>query len=170
MKNALMAAPFAISLLLTGCFQAPHAQLVSRIDQMAVPTPQYAHLEQDGQQFGLGVIEGENGAEVEVRRPGTYLVLFSPQVSLQDPNRGGCFTVWLTRNGKDEDGSAAQQCFSPGRPQTTVLTGQFAAAYEPFDRIGIKFNGYNTKTEYTHTETTSYSIDIPSIVVTVVKL
>lgn len=155
-------------LLLTGCNIKPYAQLSSHKEQIATDHPQFLSFEADGEMNDIGVFQGESGSEIKIQYGGTYLVLFSPQVTTIDRAKSGCFDAWLVVGNSDVKDSGVRECFNadhPGNlkhgmgmhggmhgmpnktsPTTDVLVGQVVIALNPGDKIKVAFTGYNTKT------------------------
>lgn len=156
--------------LLTGCFTKPHAQLSSRIDQLAAESKQVVHLEMDGEAQGMVIENGEFGAEIEVQNPGTYMITFAPQIALVDESKRGCFISWLAVNEKDVEDSGVRHCFSPSEEVTAVLVGQWAGNLEAGDNVRVMFSGFNTKTKFFARDGGRRQVNIPAVILTIVKL
>ena len=170
MKKTLLAPIIGISLLLGGCFSKPHAQFSSRIDQIASHEPQAIHLEADGIVDGMKSVWGDKGAEVEIAAPGTYLVMWAPQVALVDEAKRGCFVAWLQVNEENIPDSGVKTCIPPGPEATYVLMGQYAGNFEIGDVIRPVMTGINTKTKFYPEDGVRRRVDVPSVIFTVVKL
>ena len=170
MKKKLLAPILGLSFLLTGCFGKPHAQLSSRIDQISSNEPQAIHLESDGIFEGMESVWGEKGAEVQVKTPGTYLVIWAPQVALVTDEKRGCFVSWLQVNNKNVPDSGVKICLPPGPETTQVLVGQYAGDFEIGDTLRPMMTGFNTKTKFYPEDGVRRRVDIPSVIFTVVKL
>ena len=170
MKKTLLAPIIGISLLLGGCFSKPHAQFSSRIDQVARDEPEALHLESDGIIEGMEAVWGDKGTEIKIVTPGTYLIMWAPQVALVDETKPGCLYSWLQVNEKNIPDSGVKQCNPAGDDIAHVLVGQYTDNFEIGDVIRPVITGYNTQTKFYPEDGMRRRVDIPSLIFTVVKL
>ena len=170
MKKTLLAPIIGIALLLGGCFTKPHAQFSSRIDQVARDEPEALHLESDGVIEGMEAVWGDKGTEIKIVTPGTYLVIWAPQVALVDESKPGCLYSWLQVNKKDIPDSGVKICTNAGAGMSHVLVGQYSHNFDIGDIIRPVITGFNTKTKFYPEDGMRRRVDIPSLIFTVVKL
>jgi len=157
-------------LLLTGCSHKPYAQLSSHATQIAFENPHSLDFKADGVLNDIDIFQGENGSEVKIRHPGTYLVTYSPQIALVNQTKRGCFITWLAVNKKNVEDSGVKHCFSPGKEATTVLVGQWAGDLQLGDQIQVMYTGFNTQTKFYPKNGGRRRVNIPSVILTVVQL
>lgn len=175
--------PFVISLLsavsilpLVGCFsQKPYAQLDSNYTQVAKDEPQTVAFVPQGIISGVNIVEGKEGSEMKISESGVYMVVYAPQIALEDTTKGGgCLYLWLVLNGKSLESSTVSRCLPPvlnkNTPLVTYLTGSIIHKFSKGDIMGAKFRGNNTKLLATKWNKKFDMPDTPSTSFTIVKV
>jgi hypothetical protein len=109
-----------------------------------------------------GVDVTENS--VSVKKPGSYLIFASPQVTATKDK--GCIDAWIVLNGKDVPNSGVRLCQSVAG-DTSVVVSQVVMKLKAGDTIQVKTAGKDVKLDAIKPEKGPL---IPSIIFTVLGL
>lgn len=144
----------------------PYAMFSNNYTQTVpiIATPYFINFSTVEDNYLINIVNQQN---ITVTQTGDYLFILSAEVISSSPNSH--IEIWARKNGVNIPRSNSKYEFKSSNAET-VLTIPFIIDVTPNDNIQFMYAGDNTGIQMLYVTNTSYSPEVPSIILTVTKL